>query len=56
MSHPNQRPQRGGPDRRWSARESRRMFDIMSEFVAATERLSDIRLLNPALYFLPESR
>jgi len=43
MSHPNKLPQRVGPDRRWSARESWRMFGIMSEFVEATERLSNIR-------------
>ena len=43
MSRPNKMPHRVGPDRRWSARESWRMFGIMSEFVEATERLSDIR-------------
>ena len=43
MSHPSKLPQRVGPDRTWSARESWRMFGIMSEFVEATERLSEIR-------------
>ena len=53
MSHPNKMPQRVGSDRRWSARESWRMFGIMSEFVEATERLSDIR---PAVSIFGSSR
>jgi uncharacterized protein (TIGR00730 family) len=53
MSHPNKMPRRVGPDRRWSARESWRMFGIMSEFVEATERLSDIR---PAVSIFGSSR
>ena len=43
MSRPNKLPQSVGPDRRWSARESWRTFGIMSVFVEATERLSEIR-------------
>jgi uncharacterized protein (TIGR00730 family) len=43
----------GGDDRRWSARESWRTFGIMSEFVEATERLSEIR---PAVSIFGSSR
>jgi len=40
-------------ERRWSARESWRVFGIMSEFVEATERLSAIR---PAVSFFGSAR
>ncbi len=40
-------------ERRWSARESWRVFGIMSEFVEATERLSAIR---PAVSLFGSSR
>jgi len=40
-------------EKRWSARESWRVFGIMSEFVEATERLSAIR---PAVSFFGSSR
>ncbi|MBI2294655.1 MAG: TIGR00730 family Rossman fold protein [Betaproteobacteria bacterium] len=40
-------------ERRWSARESWRVFGIMSEFVEATERLSAIR---PAVSIFGSSR
>ena len=40
-------------EKRWSARESWRVFGIMSEFVEATERLSAIR---PAVTFFGSSR
>lgn len=43
MSHPDKLPGRVAPDRQWSARESWRTFGIMSEFVEATDRLSEIR-------------
>ncbi len=43
MSHSDKLPGRLTPDRQWSARESWRMFGIMSEFVEATDRLSEIR-------------
>jgi hypothetical protein len=40
-------------ERKWSARESWRVFGIMSEFVEATERLSAIR---PAVSIFGSSR
>lgn len=40
-------------ERRWSARESWRVFGIMSEFVEATERLSAVR---PAVSFFGSAR
>jgi uncharacterized protein (TIGR00730 family) len=43
MSHTDKLPDLVAPDRQVSARESWRMFGIMSEFVEATDRLSQIR-------------
>ncbi len=43
MSHSDKLPRGVAPDRQVSARESWRMFGIMSEFVEATDRLSQIR-------------
>lgn len=43
MNRKSKIPHQVGPDHRWSARESWRTFGIMSEFVEATERLSEIR-------------
>ncbi len=43
MSHSDKLPRCVAPDRQVSARESWRMFGIMSEFVEATDRLSQIR-------------
>ena len=42
MSQSSKTPPRLTSDRGWSARESWRMFGIMSEFVDAAERLSNI--------------
>lgn len=43
MIHPNKVPPRVTTESGWSARESWRMFGIMSEFVEATERLGNIQ-------------
>ena len=43
MSHPNKVPPRLTTEPGWPARESWRMFGIMSEFFEATERLSNIQ-------------
>jgi uncharacterized protein (TIGR00730 family) len=43
MSHPNKIPPRVTLESGWSARESWRMFGIMSEFVEAAERLGNIQ-------------
>jgi uncharacterized protein (TIGR00730 family) len=43
MSHPNKIPPRLTSEPGWPARESWRMFGIMSEFVEAAERLSNIQ-------------
>ena len=43
MSHPSKIPPRVSAESGWSARESWRMFGIMSEFVEATERLGNIQ-------------
>jgi uncharacterized protein (TIGR00730 family) len=43
MNHPNKIPPRMTTEHEWSARESWRMFGIMSEFVEATERLGNIQ-------------
>ena len=53
MSHPNKIPPHTEPDRRWSARESWRMFGIMSEFVEAAEHLGHI---SPAVSMFGSSR
>jgi uncharacterized protein (TIGR00730 family) len=43
MDHPNKIPPRLTKESGWSARESWRMFGIMSEFVEAAERLGNIQ-------------
>lgn len=43
MNQPSKTPKRVIADGGWSARESWRMFGIMSEFVEAAERLSNIQ-------------
>jgi uncharacterized protein (TIGR00730 family) len=43
MSHPIKIPPRVATESGWSARESWRMFGIMSEFVEAAERLGNIQ-------------
>jgi uncharacterized protein (TIGR00730 family) len=43
MIQPHKIPTPTGSDREWSARESWRMFGIMSEFVEAAERLNNIQ-------------
>ena len=56
MTRPGKIPQPLAPelsDKSWSARESWRTLGIMSEFVEATERLSEIR---PAVSFFGSSR
>jgi hypothetical protein len=53
MSDPNKIPPRLTSEPGWSARESWRMFGIMSEFVEAAERLSNIR---PAVSMFGSSR
>jgi len=53
MSHPNKIPPRLTSEPGWSARESWRMFGIMSEFVEAAERLGNIR---PAVSMFGSSR
>ena len=53
MSHPDKIPPRLAPEPGWSASESWRMFGIMSEFVEAAERLSNIR---PAVSMFGSSR
>jgi len=42
MNRPGKFPPRVTSQPGWSARESWRMFAIMSEFVEATERMNDI--------------
>jgi len=56
MTHPGKIPQQLAPElpeKSWSARESWRTLGIMSEFVEATERLSEIR---PAVSLFGSSR
>jgi len=53
MSHSNKIPPRLTSEPGWSARESWRMFGIMSEFVEAAERLGNIR---PAVSMFGSSR
>ena len=53
MSHPDKIPPRLTSESGWSARESWRMFGIMSEFVEAAESLSNIR---PAVSMFGSSR
>jgi uncharacterized protein (TIGR00730 family) len=53
MSDPNKIPPRLTSEPGWSARESWRMFGIMSEFVEAAERLVNIR---PAVSMFGSSR
>jgi uncharacterized protein (TIGR00730 family) len=53
MSDPNKIPPRLTSEPGWSARESWRMFGIMSEFVEAAERLGNIR---PAVSMFGSSR
>jgi uncharacterized protein (TIGR00730 family) len=53
MNHPNKIPPRLTSEPGWSARESWRMFGIMSEFVEAAERLGNIR---PAVSMFGSSR
>ena len=53
MNPATNNPPPGRGDRRWSARESWRTLGIMSEFVEATERLSEIR---PAVSVFGSSR
>ena len=53
MSHPDKIPPRLTSEPGWSARESWRMFGIMSEFVEAAERLGNIR---PAVSMFGSSR
>ncbi len=43
MNHPNKIPPRLSSESGWSARESWRMFGIMSEFVEAADRLGNIQ-------------